>query len=223
MIEVLAVQLGASASGAADRVRLFRADTPHDVAAACLIAGSDPGQDILAISTDMAATTAPDYLAVMTGIALAYEWAAIVDISDLPMNQHWVRSTRRSSRWTRYRDMQRSYDMLRDMISASVPVDEITDLFLSCLDHPDVQLLSQVIPAARISYLPHGLGSIHAAENATCVRWSTPPPRLKRIRHLVTRSLKVPIWGPAVAPPLWFDISSAYTVALYPAFGRTRI
>src|SRR5262249_9135243 len=70
------------------RVRLFRADTPHDVASACLVAGISPGQDYLAISADKAASDRDDYLLTMREMARAHQWVDVFDAGGLPIGDH---------------------------------------------------------------------------------------------------------------------------------------
>lgn len=206
-----------------ERVRLFRADTPHDVASACLVAALSPGQDYLAVSADKAAADPTDYLLTMRAVARAHRWVDIIDISNLPISDHnWLRPDARSRRLTRYRDMRRSFELLSATLARRVPPEIVDELFVTCLDHPDIQVMSQVVTDATISYLPHGLGSIHEMENETGVRWTTSPSAGRRAHHALTGMLKRPIWGKAATPPLSFEIEASYTFHRYPAFGRER-
>src|SRR4029077_18888056 len=120
----------------------------------------------------------------------------------------------------RYRALRRSFESIRAAICRHVQPAAVDELFLTCLNHPDVQLLSQVIARAEVCYLPHGLGSIHAVENETCVRLTTRPPALRKARHLLARTLKRPVWGTAATPPLSFDVATAYSFNRPPAVGR---
>ncbi len=206
-----------------ERVRLFNTGTPHDVASACLVAGLAPAQDYLAISADKAAAEPAEYLLSMRAMAASHSWAGIIDITGLPINEHLRREPGvRSSRLQLYRALRKSFELLRTTIGSSVPPDAVDELFLTCLDHPDSQLVSQVMPKAAVSYLPHGLGSIHASENETCLRWTARASLPRRMRHSLASVLKRSAWGPAATPPLSFDIAEAFSFYRPPAIGRRR-
>jgi hypothetical protein len=151
-----------------------------------------------------------------------HQWVGIIDISDLPISAHWLRADVGSPRLARYRDMRRSFDLLRAAIARHVPPETVDDVFVTCLDHPDIQVFLQTVPTALISYLPHGLGSIHDLENEIGVRWTTSPSLARRVRHALTGMLKRPIWGKAATPPLFFEIKASYTFNRCPAFGCER-
>lgn len=206
-----------------EHVRLFRTDTPHDVASACLVAGLAPARDYLTISADKVAGESAEYLLVMRAMARAHRWADIIDITGLPINEHgWLKQATHSSRLEHYRDMRKSFDLLRTTIASRVPPETVDELFLTCLDHPDIQIISQVMPSADISYLPHGLGSMHATENETCVRWTAKPSLPRRTWHALASLPKRSVWGPAASPPLSFDVVDAYSFCRPPAIGRQR-
>jgi hypothetical protein len=154
------------------RIRLFRADTPHDVASACLVAGLSPTRDYLAISADYSAADPSEYLQVMRAMARAHPWIDIIDISKLPINEP-DRTLPRPGRRNRYAAMRESFDMLHTTIASHIQPAAIDELFLTCLNHADIQLLTQVLPAAILSHYPHGLGSLHEVENAVYAELTT--------------------------------------------------
>ena len=203
-------------------IRLFRADTPHDVVSACLVASQAPARDFLAFSMDKAAPKATDYKVVMEAISACHPWEDVFDISGLPMNDHWLRPQEHVSRLARYRAMARSYKVLRDAVEARLIPESVDDVFIVSLDHPDIQLFTQVLPRARVSLYPHGLGSIHALENETFSRWTGRVGPIARRKQHMARILKQAIWGPGATPPISFDVTSAYTFNRYPAVGRRR-
>lgn len=206
-----------------EHVRLFRADTPHDVAAACLVASQTRGEDYLAISADKAFGEIDEYRLVMRAIARAHDWADIVDITGLPIARHdWLIPYARSTRVQRYRDMRRSLRMLHATITRHLSPKAVDELFLTCLDHPDIQLFTQVMPHAAVSHVPHGLGCIVDSENSTYVKWTSKPSMPRRVRYFTVSAMKRAVWGKAATPPLAFRIKHAYSFNRVPAFGQHR-
>ncbi len=202
-------------------VRLFRADTPHDVASACLVAGLSPARDYLAISADYAAADPREYLQVMRAMARAHRWLDIIDISRLPINDP-DRMRPRPPRRDLYRTMRESFDMLRTTIAGHIQPDAVDELFLTCLNHADIRLLSQVLPAATLSHYPHGFGSLHDAENDTYVAITKSASLGRRARHAALEAVKRPLWGRASTPPLSLDIFRSHSFHRYPLFGHER-
>lgn len=202
---------------------MFRTDTPHDVASACLVADQAPGNDYLITNADKAVGEPGEYLEVMRALAQAHRWTEIIDVSGLEINRHvGLKAVPSISRFERYAALHTSFEALRRAVSEHVSPDAVDELFMTCLNHADVKLLAQVIPRAEVCYLPHGLGSIHAAENNACLREVARPPLARRSRRLVASVIKRPIWGVAATPPLSFDIAKAYSFNRPPAIGRLR-
>ena len=181
------------------------------------MAAQDPGRDFLVISADKTGGSAGEYLEVMRSLANAHRWAAIVDVSGLEINwDEWLTPDRGLSRFRRYAAMRDSFETLGRAVTEYVSPDAVDELFVTCLDHPDVQLLAQLMPRADVCYLPHGLGSIHGAENSACVRQTAKRSLPRRSCRLVVSSIKRPIWGVAATPPLPFEIAEGLSLIALP-------
>lgn len=205
------------------RVRVFRADTPHDVASACLVAAISPGRDYLAISADKAAAERDEYLLTMRAMANAHQWLDIFDVGDLPIGDHgWFNPDARSSRFTLYRDMHRSLGRLEAAVGDRLDPEAVDELFVTSLDHVDIQLMTQALPGAAVSCFPHGLGGLRESENAIGVRLTARPSAARRVRHALAGMLKRPVWGRGATPPLSFEVAACYSFDRPPAFGRER-
>ncbi len=158
-------------------LRIFRSDTPHDIACAAIVAGTlPPGRDMLAFSTDKTGGAPGRFAERMRTMARVHPWEKVVDISGLPLAPHFVSGTPPDSTGERLRDIARSVGMLRRMLAPLCGQDfaesgegsrtplRADELYLTCYHHPDVQAMYGLFPAARKIYIPHGFDSLHQAE-----------------------------------------------------------
>lgn len=152
--------------------RLFRADSPTDVVCAALVAQSLPaGHSVLAVCTDKCMGDPVEMSACQRALAGLYDWTAVLDVSNLPINQHAMEKTR-TSRWTRIRDTLRSVAQLRQAFAPAFGVDPhsgrlaealdnaVDEVYFTCIYHPDILALYRVFPRARKIYYPHGFDSL---------------------------------------------------------------
>lgn len=152
--------------------RLFRADSPTDVVCAALVAQSLPaGHSVLALCTDKCMGDAREMSACQKALSRLYDWNAVVDVSNLPINQHAMGKTR-SSRLTRIRDTRRSVDQLRQTFAPAFGLDPhsgrlaqdldstVDEVYFTCVYHPDILALYRVFPRAKKVYYPHGFDSL---------------------------------------------------------------
>jgi hypothetical protein len=148
-------------------IRLFRADKPHDVAAASLIADLDRERhdDLLLLGADKTSANPPEYLAAMRAMASVRHWRAIGHVSDLPINARWIDRQPRLSRLAEIRALKTSARQLRTIVAemlsgVAAELDDIDEVCVSNLAHPDVLLLCDMLPRARVTLLPHGFTSL---------------------------------------------------------------
>lgn len=158
--------------------RLFRADTPHDVACAAIVAASlPPGRNVVAFLADKAETSLERLRACLEAMALTYRWDAVVDLTGVfPLGSAWRGGLWR--RWRRVRSQVKGVQAARRRLAPAFGLDpsvpslaidlsgQVDELYLTCLHHPDVRMMAVIAPKARISYFPHGFDSLHSAEAA---------------------------------------------------------
>lgn len=157
--------------------RVFRVDTPHDVASATVVAGAlPPGANVLVLCSDKSHDRSGRFASALRTMAAAYRWNAVIDISSLPMTHHWLRYDDRPSRLSRLRDTLASLTQLRERLAPAfgllptdprlaMRLDDVVDeLYFSVPTHSDTQALYKVLPSARKYYLPHSFASLLESE-----------------------------------------------------------
>lgn len=209
-------------------LRIFRADTPHDVACAAIVARTlPPGRDVLAFSTDKTGGAPGRFADRMRTMSRVHPWERVVDISGLPLAPYFVPGTPLDSTVDRLRDTARSVGMLRRILAPACG-QEIPDrgpgrrapleadaLFMTCFHHPDVQAMYGLFPSARKIYIPHGFDSLHGAE----VHYYKAPLGLEGLRRpspkeVLADLVKGIVFGRDAVLPRRMSIDAAYSFNL---------
>ena len=104
-------------------------------------------------------------------LARIHPWAAVCDVSGMPINRHTMGGLNGSSGWRRALDRRASLRQLRSTLAAAVGLEKhdprlpellasrVDEFYLTCPHHADVQAMYKVLSASRRYYYPHSLGS----------------------------------------------------------------
>jgi hypothetical protein len=148
----------------------------------------------------------------------------VVDLSQLPMVRQF---DRKLTLWNRYRGIGLTRSSIRELRSRLAGTlglapegallnerldREIDELYLTCLHHPDVLAVCQVLPRARKIYYPHTFDSLCRSELGHLARvceTSTLPRRT-----LLFNRVKRALWGEDAVPLLRLKVDAAYTFKL---------
>jgi hypothetical protein len=194
--------------------RLFRVDTPHDIASVVFVTRDlPPGRDVLAISTDKTRGDREQYAKSLRTIAALHAWSEIVDVSGLPLARHFLSEERSISRRQRLRDTIESARRLRRQLAQVV--EQVDELYLTVLMHPDVLMLYGLLPEARKVYYPHGFDCLHRLEIHLYAKlFSTGGPHRPPWRTALLDRAKKLIFGTDAVIPRRIAIDEAYSFNL---------
>ncbi|HVE12300.1 MAG TPA: hypothetical protein VNI01_02795 [Elusimicrobiota bacterium] len=194
--------------------RLFRADTPHDVVCATIVAESLPaGRNLLAFSTDKTSSDPAPFGARLREVAQMHPWASIVDVSGLPITPRPGSNTALLSWSETARAIADSTRMLRRVLAEPL-ADRVDELYLTCLHHPDVQLMYDLFPSARKIAYPHGLDSVNATEIHLQTPFFAPRRGLSRWRRAAGDLARRAAWGRDALLPRDLRLDAAYSFNL---------
>lgn len=209
-------------------LRLFRADTPHDIVCASFVAARlPPGKDILLYSTDKVLGDARGMREAMQGTAGLHRWATIVDISGLPLREFLFGSRRPGARVAMARAVGETVAALAARIAPALGIASsdagvrtrlnaaVDELYLTCYHHPDVQAMYAMFPRALKAYFPHGFDSVHRAELEAHGRYfSRPRGARRRVREALFDIAKRVALGSESLLPRVMRIDRAYSFNL---------
>lgn len=217
--------------------RLFRVDTPHDVACAAVVASTlPPGRDILVYSTDKSSGAPKEFGARVLGMSRVHPWSAVVDISGLPLAKHLLAPGLQGGRWRRLMDTVEAPGFLATRLADALGLQSsgprtvervasaVDELYVTCLHHPDVQVFCGFLSEAKLCYSPHGFDSLHGTEthhySPLCgPRAGMDVPALRRI---VERA-KVTVFGSASVLPRRLEVARAYSFNLPMPWARENV
>jgi hypothetical protein len=189
-------------------VRAFRVDTPADIWSAGVVASTLPtARNLLVLSADKTFGDREAYRTALLEAAATFTWHEVVDISDLPLSEHWLNQPTRR-RYRRLRDTERSIRHIREIVEAAAhgSVDEV---FVTCLQHPDVRAFVHALAAPTNAYCPHGFHGLSRFEadlyRAHVLTEATPSPESIKTR------LKRRLLGSDYVIPDRVPIASAYS------------
>jgi hypothetical protein len=205
---------------------LFRADTPHDVVCAGIVAGQLPaGRNVLALSCDKGRDDRARYLASLNAMASLHDWEAVVDLSGLPLRGLWGPSPAVRGAWGRFRLTLASVRFLRQRLAPVFGLDpnrrglagqlngSVGEVYLTCLHHADVQLFYTLFPSARKVYYPHGFASVHKQEINFYAPYCAPGGRRPSWRSRLANLVKRLGWGKDAVQRRQFPLDAAFTFA----------
>lgn len=160
--------------------RIFRADTPHDVFCAAIVARRlPPGNDVLAVNTDYNKDEkqSGDYLECMLMAASVHAWKEVVNISGLPVNQfHKTPAITLSAKLNRVKDTIDSIRQLRQLLASPFGITpdssfianelqfSVDEIYLNTIQHAEVQAFYKIFPDKRKIHIPHGFDSLQKTE-----------------------------------------------------------
>jgi hypothetical protein len=189
-----------------------------------------PGESVLAYCTDKSTGDIDSLRDCLLHLARLHSWHAVIDISGLPINQHSMGRAPRRSRRSVLRDTLRTSEMLRERLADAFDVNggsvddrldaAVDELYVTCVYHPDVQMLMRVLPRARKFYYPHGFGGLSPSE----LRYYEPFLRGgRRGPHSLGKDLiRRLLWGPDAVPLRTATLDGAYSFDLTMPWARQQ-
>ena len=197
--------------------RVVRADSPSDVVSATLVLRSlEPGEDHLVVSADKSVGDPRAYRACLASLAELHTWAGVIDVSSSVMAHHLAEEARGvRARLQRSRDLRSYTGILRERLAQSICNDPaaslegiVDELYVACVNHPDVQALYRVLPDATKILYPHTLISLMESERQVyepfCVKDGNE-------RHSMLDRAKALIWGWDAVPVRGCRVDRAFS------------